>query len=428
MRAVLWLLLLVQVLAAQRPDVLVVLMDDVGVGLLESTPTPVLDSLAADGASFRVCYASPTCSPTRASALTGQWPHYTGVGSAIPHSLDSTETGEWYPGRQGEALPALLRAAGYRTAAIGKWHLVDDSPSLACQQMHPFGWGFDEHHGPIAGGLFPSQGWSYALWDQSDAVVGGAATWNTVSGYATTRQVDDALAFMGASERPWFVWMSFNAPHTPAHFPPQGLLTTQPPHQIDTAYQIGLALEALDTELGRLLAAVDEDAWVIVMGDNGSHAAVTGDPDNAKGSILEGGVSVPLIVRGPGVVDGSEPVTPAAAADLWATVLAAVNVPAPTGHASRSLLRAMASPDVMDWPWTFAEKFEPNGPGPRTEHLTVARAQGWALVRDELAGTVDLYDVLADPSQSAPIAQPWNATQQAAADYLGSVIDAELAP
>ena len=142
-----------------------------------------------------------------------------------------------------------------------------------------------------------------------------------VNNYATTENVDDAIEWVGGQEGPWFLWLAFNAPHTPLHLPPEGLhqhdnLTgaeadiTQRPREY-----FGAMIEAMDSEIGRLWGAIGAEMMantdVIYLGDNGTgrtNAPAGVSTRSGKGSLYEGGIHVPLVIAGPSVVDGGREV------------------------------------------------------------------------------------------------------------------------
>jgi arylsulfatase A-like enzyme len=285
------------VLSAQE-NILLVVADDLGIDQLASygvganvPNTPILDLMAANGIRFRNAYANPTCSPSRASLQTGRHPFRTGVGDGVDEST--------YPLPLWETtIPEMLDAggAGYAHAAFGKWHLGN---SIVGGKLAPNLAGYG-HYAGVLGNLGPgaSQYFNYKK------VTNGVA--QTTSGYLTTDTVDDALAWIGGQSGPWFCYLAFHAPHQPFHAPPAELHTVNlsgvAPPDVEPRPYYRAMVEALDTELGRLLIALGpatlENTWVFFLGDNGTPFAATAppfDPFHAKGTVYEGGVHVPLI-------------------------------------------------------------------------------------------------------------------------------------
>lgn len=307
------------------PNVLLVLLDDVGtdkVSAYEEHPTPVhtpaIDGLADSGLLFRNAYAYPICGPARAALLTGRSARRTGMGENI-------EIDERLQLPLDELLlPEALWAAPdpWDDAAIGKWHLAGrpstDGP------MHPLRSGFRTHKGAL-GNL--SQ---YTYWQR---LVDG--TPELEERYATTVQVDDALDEIEVMAEPWLLYLAFSAPHTPFHRPPEELTTTALPVAPGPADLQRAMLEALDTELGRLLTSIEPEVrdrtLVVVMGDNGTTERAVEPPragGQAKLTVYEGGVNVPLVVSGPGVVrPGREVDELVHITDLFPTVTELARVP-----------------------------------------------------------------------------------------------------
>ena len=180
---------------AAPPNLVLILADDLGVDLLAAygegaAPpcTPNLDQLAAGGLLFRNAWASPVCTPSRAQILTGRYGFRTGGGGNQPGTglpLDET------------TLPEML--SGYSSAALGKWGVGSGLGS-----SHPNDSGFDHYAGGIGGGLSDYFSWS-------KTTNGTSATSAT---YATSDTADEAILAAQSLPQPWFLYVSFNAPHT----------------------------------------------------------------------------------------------------------------------------------------------------------------------------------------------------------------------
>ncbi len=335
------------------PNILVVIADDFGVeaavfdaaapcyDLGDASIAPRMPNLArlcASGLRFDRAWAYPTCSPTRATILTGKYPVRHGVGSALlgQNGLDFAEV----------TLPELLALAPvpYATGNVGKWH-------VSLGDTDPLTQGYDMYRGNIRGAL-PD----YYRWDR---VANGVAATSTT--YATTAAVDDAISWLDGLDHdaPWFLWVAFNAPHTPLHDAPAALHDVELGPTSTTHDQFSAMSQALDTELGRLLDHLDasgsrEDTFVVFIGDNGTARNVIQLPytrDQAKSSLYEGGVRVPFVVQGPGVRVGAEPAL-VGVVDLFATLLELAGAPPEIPHDSVSFapyLRGDASPSPRDY-------------------------------------------------------------------------------
>lgn len=334
---------------AQQRNVLLIIADDLGTDSLALynnspgaalPPTPNIDALKADGVQFRNAYAQPTCSPTRATMLTGRHPFRHGVTTAVTANDGQLMAGEFTLPRAFAANGSL----GYGLAHFGKWHL-SLSNSMANDPANIGGW--PHFAGSLNGGLTGGNGstGTYTAWTKTINGVTGAN--NSTTTYATTDTTNDTIDWINArGNNPWFAWVAYNAPHSPFHKPPGNLHTydtTVPgwntlPINTNLRAHFNAAIEALDTEIGRLLASlsptVRANTWVILIGDNGSPNQVIQPPfsdGHSKESLYEGGVRVPLLISGPGLVAPNREIPDVVhAVDLYSTILemAGINVAA----------------------------------------------------------------------------------------------------
>jgi arylsulfatase B len=398
---------------AQRDNVLVILADDMGVertpayglNLVANGPTPVIDLLARHGVLFRNAYAEPLCSPTRASILTGRHPFRTGIGRGVSWNASN---GLHEPAPEEFTLPEAL-APTHQTYAIGKWHLSHNPDVGGSGYQHPIQFGFDEHIGPISNlpGQTPT---AYFTYTKNIADTTGNQQVDLLGRYATTEQVDDALAAIDrAGDEPWFVWLAFNAPHTPYHVPPADLRTLQVFNNSPKSLKHRAMIEAMDTEIGRLLTsirpAVLKRTWIIFMGDNGTPSGSLPGISEAKGTEKELGIHVPLIVVGPDVaLPGREVEALVGCTDLYATIcdMARRRIPKRAVD-SESFYEHLLDPFAVERRRTvFSETFLPNGIDvPRLEHRRALRSTMWKITRVDLptdpSSTLGLFDLTADP-------------------------------
>jgi arylsulfatase B len=413
--------------AKRLSNVLLIISDDLGVDssgcYTESgvASTPNLATLCAGGVVFRNAWSYPVCSPTRASLLTGQYAFRTGIGDVIGGTAFPIDV---------LTLPRALDSAtgdGVAHACVGKWHLVAGRQ----QPGHPNTVGFGHYSGAL-NGLGDYFSWERTVDGESE----------TVDRYATSQNVDDALRWIDLQgDEPWFLWLAFNAPHTPFHLPPAGLHTSAglsgDAQDIDgnplPYYQA--AIEAMDSEIGRLLASMDPVVRsytnVVYVGDNGSPARVA-VPARSKGTFFEGGIHVPLVISGPVVVDGGREVDAVVqATDLFATVLDrfgvdASSVPSEAAVDSVSLVPYLKDPFQAPLrEWILAERFGEN----------VRAAQVGKTLRNERFKLVDFaegadsfYDLDADPGETDNLLLETLSTEaQSHFDRLSAVLEALLA-
>ncbi len=402
----------------ERPNVVLIVADDFGVDLVgaygegASPPcTPNLDQLADDGVLFRNAWANPVCSPTRASLLTGRFAFRTGIGNPVGGMQPGLALGE-------TTIPELL--AGYDSTYLGKWHLAGNLGN-----SHPNDSGF-AHFAGVKGGAVPD----YSQWTK---LVDGAQMPSTT--YATTDLTDDAIAALATLQEPWFLTMSYVAPHTPFHVPPPALcpgsecpvsfcasLPSNP-----TNRQMGKAMvEALDREIGRFLAALDAthpDALVFFVGDNGTAGQLSEAPflnTHAKGSVYEGGLNVPLLVRGPGVAVGQECDALVCVTDLFAT-FGELAGEVSAAEDSVSLVPYLATPALPSIrSWAYGERFSALT-GPSADHLRAVRGPRYKLLREEGAAD-EFYDLQQDPFETVNLLPGLTPAEQTAFDELEAVL------
>ena len=185
----------------RKPNVVLILADDMGVdyvGAYGEAPnppcTPNIDSLAGGGMLFRNAWAHPTCVPARAALLTGRHGFRTGLG--VPGANGDLALAE-------TIVPEML--TGYASACFGKWHLAGNN-----NNAHPNQSGFLDYAGPIGGFVDDYQNWP--------KITNGAPS--TSTNYLTRETADDAISWLQSAPEPFFLFLSFNAPHAPWHIPP----------------------------------------------------------------------------------------------------------------------------------------------------------------------------------------------------------------
>lgn len=407
-RIVLACLLLTAAGAAQSlPNTLVVIADDVGVdgigcyGYATAGPTPNLDALATRGLRFTNAVANPVCSPTRAGLLTGRYGFRTGIGNVVTTTagLAASET----------ILPEILAPAGIATALIGKWHL-----GTANGPATPTVMGFGEFTGSLQGAIA-----DYFAWPK---VQNGVMRQETT--YATTDLVDEAIAFVGRQTGPWYLQLAFHSGHTPLHAPPANLHTQNlaglDPATTPVPFYHAM-VEAMDTELGRLFAALPTatlaNTNVVFLGDNGTANAVVQspfDPQRSKGTVYQGGVRVPMLVAGPAVVGLPRVESAPIAAVDWFVTLAALQgvdafaaVPPSTvldGVDQRVLLAPTGAPPRRTY--AFSEIFGAAGPMAATgdaEHVRDGQYELLRFVGPSGMVREELYDHAADPWETTDL-------------------------
>jgi arylsulfatase A-like enzyme len=373
-------------------NVLVVLLDDVGADQLsvfdgddEPVHTPHLAGLADQGLVYPFAYAYPSCSPTRAALVTGQHAWRNGVATPVdqgdPSLRDDIETFPEYLDRIG---------SGVSTAWVGKWHLVPPGPGA---QHHPNDRGFHRFEGTL-GNLYTTheRGDDPVSWHQYAWISDG--TIERVEGiYATTKLVDEAVDVVTTLPEPWFVVVAPHAAHHPFRDPPAELLPEGVEPSTDARGAYRRMILGFDTELGRLLQAVDlSDTVVIYMGDNGVPSDVASDaidPREAKGTVYEGGWRVGMVAAGAGVPAAGVSSQLVSVVDIVPTAADLLGVPPPERTHGVSWVPLWDTADVHTQQHEVVLAFE----GPRHDRIDrVARSVDFKLWRHP-NGEDRLYDL-----------------------------------
>jgi len=316
----------------RRPNILFILADDMGYGDFGRfndgrSHTPALDALSEESVCLTQHYsASPVCNPSRAAILTGRYPHRTG----------SIDTLEWR-GLERLALREitladLLKAAGYSTGLVGKWHLGAFDP-----RYHPERRGFDESV-CFRGGMHDYYRWRLEYGEQVKRADGR---------YLTDVWTEEAVGFIERHARePFFLHVTYNAPHTPLQCPDEDvkpfLETGRFTRAVSMVYGM---IRRMDAGVARMLEALDrhgiaENTLVIFTSDNGPQFGGEGENclnrfncgfNGAKGLTYEGGIRVPLLARWPagGLAGGREVHDMVHMTDWLPTLLAAVGLEPP---------------------------------------------------------------------------------------------------
>jgi arylsulfatase A-like enzyme len=312
---------------AQKNNVILIIADDLGTDYcsfyennIDVALTPNIQRLLKQGVRFTNAWSNPVCSPTRAGILTGRYSFRTGVRSPVGGlnsvEIDTSET----------TLPQLLnnyKSNGISKANIGKWHL--SSPNSVSKYSIPNKMGFNHYEGSFSGTLEDYNNWT--------KITNGTAS--TITNYATTENVNNAINWISNQDKnkPFFLWLAFNAPHLPFHLPPSKLHTNTTLDGSETDIKANpkeyfkVMIEALDHEMGRLFDYLETtNRWntteIIFIGDNGDANQVTQGTGGAKGTVYQEGVSVPFIISGPSVVQPNRASNALVNThDLFATIL-----------------------------------------------------------------------------------------------------------
>ena len=383
---------------APLPNIVFILADDLGVNDLAvygrtEHRTPNLDRLAAEGLRFTTAYvASPICSPSRAAIMTGRAPARLHLTTFIPGRPDTPAQPLLHPPMrqqlplEEQTLAERLRTAGYATAMIGKWHLGETG-------FAPRDQGFDVYH--------PGE----ATTKPSD-VEGGKGEYDLTA--AAERFID------ANRNRPFFLYLGHNNPHITFRWAKPALIEANS-KAFDPAY--AATIQTLDDSIGRLLGHIDatglrDRTIVIFTSDNGGlhmpegqHARVTHNtPFRAgKGYLYEGGLRVPLIVRGPGLASRRVIDTPVINTDWLPTILELARTPAKDaldGVSQAALLRTgRTSSESRTFYWHI-----PHYTNQGSRPAGAIRDGRWKMVEHYDDERVELFDLQADAAETKDIA------------------------
>ena len=390
--------------AAERPNLLIILVDDLGYGDLscygaKDLRTPHTDQLFSEGLRFDNFYANcPVCSPTRAALLSGRYPDMVGVPGVI-RTRPEDSSGYLHP--QAVLLPTLLQRAGYHTAIVGKWHLGLESPNTPMER------GFDHFHG-FLGDMMDDyydhrrHGINYMRLGQEEIAPEGHAT------DLFTTWACEYLRSRAGSDSPFCLYLAYNAPHTPIQPPPEWLARVREREPGITMQRAKLAalIEHMDDGIGQVLRCLDElgmreETVVVFSSDNGGDlpaGASNGPLRDGKQSVYEGGLKVCTCVRWPGLTQpGSRTDFRAMSMDLLPTFLDAIDVDVPhtiDGRSFLPMLRGESQPELRgDW---FFRRREGNQ---RYAGKTIeaVRRGDWKLLQNSPFAPLELYNLRDDP-------------------------------
>lgn len=396
--------------APARPNVVVVMPDDIGYGDFSCHGSPVVktprvDAFAREALRFTSFHVSPTCAPTRAALLTGRHEFKSGV----THTIDE---------RERLALSAVtfaqaLKANGYATGIFGKWHLGDQA------EYQPERRGFDETFVHGAGGIgqtYPGSCGDAPGNTYFDPAIRHNGVFEKTKGYCTDVFFDRALAWMDGRRKaggPFFAFITPNAAHTPLQCPEDYAKRHAGEVPEDVAKFYGM-IENIDDNFGRLLDAlkswgIEDDTLVVFLTDNGGTLGVKTFNAGMRGQKVtpyEGGTRVPSFWRWPAAIQGGRDVAALTAhVDVFPTLIHALKLDVDPAVVQRLEGRSLATffqdrpvdwarrtlvTHVGRWPRGKVEEFKFKGVSIRDDR--------YALVNNS-----ELYDLQSDPGQATNV-------------------------
>lgn len=421
----------------RRPNLVVILFDDLGYGDLSSygsraIRTPNLDSLAADGLRFTQGYSpSAYCSASRAGLLTGRHPARMG----LDHVLQPA--GSWKDAllrigarnrllpEEEIVLPEVLDAAGYSTALVGKWHLGDRAPSL------PNTRGFQSFYGLV----YSNDQGEPSIWRDQAIVESHPIDQSTL----TQRYTEQAVAFLESqsADRPFFILISHNFPHVP-------LSASESFAGSSDGGLYGDVVEELDASVGNIVDMLDrlelaENTMILATSDNGPwFQGSSGGLRGRKMDLFEGGMRVPFLVSWPGTIEQNLTIDSLVSGlDLFPTFLELAGIPLPTdrkydGVSLAELLRSGSGQPRDSIIYSQIEQFQAWRRGRYKYHIERMVPYGnpmdWRLGFAVRKGPW-LFDLEIDPSEAYDIStKSPEVAQQLATELSAFVKDWEQNP
>jgi len=397
--------------AEEKPNIVVILVDDLGNADLgyrgSKIKTPNIDALAKEGVQLESFYGMPLCTPARAALITGRYPMRTGLQTFVifpghTYGLPTEET----------TLPQALKASGYTTAMVGKWHL-----GHADRKYWPQNRGFDHFYGNLVGEVdyFTKDRGGIIDWQRN-------GTFIEEEGYHTTQIGDEAVKLIEEQDpkKPLFLYFAALAAHSPYQAPEAGIDAYKDIFKDKTKQIYGAMITELDVQVGRIIEALEkkgirDNTLIFFASDNGGKLAGSvsapgtgalktppasnGKFRDGKASLYEGGVRVPAIVSWPGKIKPGINNESFHMVDIMPTLLKLAG-----GHGDPE--RPFDGKDIWD---SLAE----GKPSPHEEILiNVEMFRGsiikgkWKLVKMAiLPGKTELFDLSKDPYEKVDLSK-----------------------
>lgn len=367
------------------PNVLLIIADDLGKdaingyaeGSIKPT-TPNIDAIRNNGLTFNKFWVNPTCTPTRGSIITGKYGYRTGLKGVGDEIAQSEVTLQKYIGDNTNN--------EYATAIVGKWHLSGNDNTA-----NPESFGIDYYAGLIRGVVD-----DYYRWQLTEDGITSLQT-----AYATELFTDLAIDWVNQQSKPWFLWLAYNAPHTPFHAPPsnmhsQGVLPDYSFGMDPLPYYLA-SIEAMDYQIGRLMDNIPENerdnTVIIFIGDNGTPHQVAQNPytsTTVKGTLYQGGINVPMFISGKDVTRFGEDDHLLSGTDLFATIAELVGISTSQYQDSKSFKSLLTADSGSTRDYQYSELKD------GTDELwTISNGGYKLLIRDN--GIEEFYNLINDP-------------------------------
>ncbi len=399
--------------AAAKPNIVIILADDLGYGDLAcyggTIPTPNLDRMAEEGLRLTDFHSNGTvCSPSRAALVSGKYQQRTGVDGVVTADPDMAAYQFGVDPEKEDSMPAVLQRAGYATALFGKWHLG------YLEKYNPMNYGFDRFVGYLSGNIdYISH---YDRMENFDWWHGRDKT--REEGYSTHLITRHAVDFIAEhKDKPFFVYVAHEAVHTPVQGPTDAV--QRGPDKVkdkrrDSRLVYRDMLTELDKSVGEILAALQqnglaENTLVIFSSDNGPMKLASPGPlRGRKGSVYEGGHRVPGVFWWPGTIEpGTESTQTAALFDLLPTFVDLIGIEGEfdfDGISIQALLKGGALPErPLFWRPGGLSPYEPSSENGQDVEKAV-RVGPWKLVAQPGYEAVELFNLESDVAEEHNLA------------------------
>jgi len=390
------------------PNILLIIADDLGKDAIKGYTegsikpnTPNIDAIRTKGLVFNNFWSSPVCSPTRSCILTGKYGYRTGVKGAADILSQSETTLQKYINTNNK----------YATAVIGKWHLAGTNNSYNPETL-----GIDYYSGIIRGAVS-----DYYQWQLTED--GNTTTQNT---YVTEALTTKSIDWINQQTKPWFLWLAYNAPHTPFHVPPsnmhnQGALPAYTTGMNATPYYMA-SIEAMDFQIGRLLSSMSaekrDNTLIIFLGDNGPINQLAQSPyssSKVKSTLYQGGVNVPMFISGKGVTRTGFENNLIDATDIFSTIAEVAGVNVSQINDSKSFKSLFTTSSTI-------RKYQYSEIKDGTNDMWAISNGVYKLI-ENATGAKELYFLISDPYE---VTNLLNATLTSAQTTAKNELEAEL--
>lgn len=393
--------------ADQRPNVLVIMVDDLGYGDLScyvarDLQTPNVDRLISEGMRLDNFYANcPVCSPTRAALMTGRYQELVGV----PGVIRTHPENNWgWMDPKAVTLPQVFRDGGYHTGMVGKWHLGLESPNIPNER------GFDHFHGFL--GDMMDDYYKHQRHGNDYMRLNGEKIFP--KGHATdifTEWASDYLNSRKGKEKPFFLYLAYNAPHTPIQPPKdweEKVLKREKGIDPNRAKLVAL-IEHMDHGIGEVLQTLKEtgqekNTLVVFTSDNGGQLSVganNGAWRDGKQSMYQGGLRVAFGAKWPGRIKAeSRSDHIALTMDIFPTVLSAAGLKGPGGIEGKTFLPTLLGKGQSQYQRDLFFTRREGGNRYQGKTIDAVIRGDWKLLQNSPFEPLELYNLKADPAEA----------------------------